>query len=549
FSMLLSNWLIFRLCLTVRISSALWNIIHDCDETYNYWEPLHHLLHGSGFQTWEYSPQYALRSYLYLWLYTPPAILISWLGGSKVTQFYAIRFWMAVWTATAETVAFGAVKQRLDKNKSLSKSLSVYSLAFVAFSATSAGLFVSGTAFLPSSFAMQLAYACLAAWLTDRYALAVACIAAMAIVGWPFAAAIGLPLAVDLIALKRKPGLFVAYSAASGLSLAIPVALADTLAYGRPTLSPINLLSYNVLNSGSHLYGTSPLSYYLMNYALNFTPLLPLILIAGLLATLVGQSASRQDRQLRWKLLLWLSPLLLWNAIFFLQAHKEERFLYPCYPFLCLALAVALETIRHRLGSWAVPCIIAAFAAFSLSRILATTLAYQSHVTIYHRLVGHGPAGRLCLGKEWHRFPSAFLLPHGWSVGFVRSEFRGQLPGRFGLADQPFNLDNREETARYLNVTSDCDYLIDKRSNELDFVRYTELEPDYLATGDWQLLEDLPILEPDKSHDCSEHFTCRGCLNEASDFLATCCFGESRDVLNLSSGFLYKLFMGVRFSI
>ena len=42
-------------CLLVpRILSALYNIIHDCDEVYNYWEPLHFLLYGHGMQTWEY---------------------------------------------------------------------------------------------------------------------------------------------------------------------------------------------------------------------------------------------------------------------------------------------------------------------------------------------------------------------------------------------------------------------------------------------------------------------------------------------------------------
>jgi hypothetical protein len=33
---------------------------------YNYWEPLHFLLYGKGFQTWEYAPEYAIRSYAYV---------------------------------------------------------------------------------------------------------------------------------------------------------------------------------------------------------------------------------------------------------------------------------------------------------------------------------------------------------------------------------------------------------------------------------------------------------------------------------------------------
>ena len=48
----------------------MWSGISDCDETFNYWEPLHYLIYGKGFQTWEYDPQYGLRSYFYILLHT-----------------------------------------------------------------------------------------------------------------------------------------------------------------------------------------------------------------------------------------------------------------------------------------------------------------------------------------------------------------------------------------------------------------------------------------------------------------------------------------------
>jgi alpha-1,2-mannosyltransferase len=38
----------------------------DCDEVYNYWEPLHFLLYQTGLQTWEYANEYALRTFAYL---------------------------------------------------------------------------------------------------------------------------------------------------------------------------------------------------------------------------------------------------------------------------------------------------------------------------------------------------------------------------------------------------------------------------------------------------------------------------------------------------
>lgn len=44
----------FSVLLVVRLLSALYNQVADCDETYNYWEPTHYLMYGYGFQTWEY---------------------------------------------------------------------------------------------------------------------------------------------------------------------------------------------------------------------------------------------------------------------------------------------------------------------------------------------------------------------------------------------------------------------------------------------------------------------------------------------------------------
>lgn len=52
---------VLKLWLSLRAASSVWRIVHDCDEVFNYWEPLHLLRYGSGFQTWEYSPEYGIR--------------------------------------------------------------------------------------------------------------------------------------------------------------------------------------------------------------------------------------------------------------------------------------------------------------------------------------------------------------------------------------------------------------------------------------------------------------------------------------------------------
>ncbi len=59
----------FYVFLLANILAASYAPIQDCDETFNYWEPTHYLSHGYGLQTWEYSPEYAIRSWLYIALH------------------------------------------------------------------------------------------------------------------------------------------------------------------------------------------------------------------------------------------------------------------------------------------------------------------------------------------------------------------------------------------------------------------------------------------------------------------------------------------------
>jgi alpha-1,2-mannosyltransferase len=40
----------FKLLLSIRLCAAVWNIVGDCDETYNYWEPVRYYL------LWKYRP-------------------------------------------------------------------------------------------------------------------------------------------------------------------------------------------------------------------------------------------------------------------------------------------------------------------------------------------------------------------------------------------------------------------------------------------------------------------------------------------------------------
>lgn len=98
----LSFWGVFLL-VNIRLISSISIHIDDCDETFNYWEPLHFLIFGHGLQTWEYSPQYALRSYPYL-------LPLLWIGGGlkylfgseKIVIYYALRGCISLFSAYCE---------------------------------------------------------------------------------------------------------------------------------------------------------------------------------------------------------------------------------------------------------------------------------------------------------------------------------------------------------------------------------------------------------------------------------------------------------------
>ena len=141
----------FLILLTLRTVSVCFNLVWDCDEVYNYWEPLHFILFGDGFQTWEYSPAYSLRSYLYIYLHALPLMpIINFF--EKMTLFYVLRFFFAVVTCKVESYLFDSL-MRLVKGHQDYERISKY---FLLFCFTNVGMFLSTTSFLPSTFSMYL---------------------------------------------------------------------------------------------------------------------------------------------------------------------------------------------------------------------------------------------------------------------------------------------------------------------------------------------------------------------------------------------------------
>ena len=163
-----------------RAIGAVYAPISDCDEVFNYWEPLHFSVYGSGAQTWEYSPQFALRSWVYILIHTLNALIFRWMYAEPLTAlihstpalawvapvpkiwvFYLVRFSLVVVSAFADAFLYGAVVQNLSSRG----PERLRAAAVLGFLCTSSGLVFNASAFLPSTFAMYLTSAASAALL------------------------------------------------------------------------------------------------------------------------------------------------------------------------------------------------------------------------------------------------------------------------------------------------------------------------------------------------------------------------------------------------
>jgi alpha-1,2-mannosyltransferase len=284
------------------------------------------------------------------------------------------------------------------------------------------------------------------------------------------------------------------------------VSAIDYYYYQTFTIPTWNILKYNAMQGDDTLYGTEPLSYYIKNIALNFN--LMAILATFAFPILCGkyiffhlqqkaqchQQQQEQPKQptLLCMMLYTLSPMLIWLVLVCPRPHKEERFLFPIYPFIALACAYALQEIIHgivifitafptlrtmvssihttdeskslpsqtklvviyRVRSFLYLCFVVPVTLLSVSRSLALHTYYMAPLYIYSSLydsihTDNAMASTkfitanattttttttttiVCVAGEWYRFPGSFLLPQGSTLAFLPSSFKGQLPQPF----------------------------------------------------------------------------------------------------------------------
>jgi len=391
-----------------RVSTANLAPITDCDEVFNYWEPLHFVLYGTGMQTWEYAPQFALRTYAYLLPMAAAAKPIQFLLGrlppSWMQQLSALLLLTPATTATTATTLLSGLRHEnkpllFAMLRSLLALVSSYSeLSFLdavsentAISGridvahwtalvglTAAGNFHSGQAFLPSSSVMILWRLSASNQLRENHAFAILWgLVAVLAAGWPFCAVLFLSTglwavwdagrgggdAVVVGSRRERTGGQLRLGSVLRLLLrtflhacivqALVVAV-DYHFYGR-VVSPIwNIFAYNAQSGGDELYGVEPLSYYIKNLLLNFNLVgvlgvvsLPVIISKRMAEIFLPHMFDKDHKSNDdgGMVMLMLVPMYIWLAIVLPRPHKEERFLFPIYPMLCFGAAITMREI------------------------------------------------------------------------------------------------------------------------------------------------------------------------------------------------------------
>lgn len=412
----------------------------------------------------------------------------------------------------------------------------------------SPGMFRASTAYLPSSFAMYTTMLGMAAFINWRGGLktaqAIFWFAVGGVLGWPFSVALAAPFLMESVffaAMTSKDDTasatlrFLRGIVASILVLTAEFAVSSYF-YDRKELVPLNIVLYNVFSGedrGPNIYGTEPWHFYIRNLLLNFNIWFMLAVIA-LPLFVVMKMFNRQSPTTGLRTLVFMSPFYLWLAIFTLQPHKEERFMYPAYPALCLNAAMALHMILAHVGHSNPNTLVGQIPAqlkllvivatmlgsinIGLSRMFGMYEGYHAPMNIFDPLndmenpYPTTPGESVCYGKDWYRFPSSYFLPNGMRAKFIKSEFDGLLPGEFSEASQNagfgfrpgtwmvpsgMNDKNEEDMGKYVDVGT-CKFVVDTYYHGKE---HSDLEPAFLLdTTNWQVVKCVPFLDAERTH-------------------------------------------------
>ena len=495
---LLNSSILLLLLITRIVIQPYYSLISDCDETFNYWEPLNLLVRGFGKQTWEYSPEYSIRSWAFLLPLYGILKPLNQVIDSKVLLFYTAR-------ALLGFVSF-LFEYSLSKEISSVMSLHV-SIMWLLFQLFNPGWFHASVEFLPSAFAMITTLGYMK--YTLRYlstgnelpfVKSISFVFLGGILGWPFSLILVVTNVIHYTATHRFMDTLRAGVSSSFVFAIISsiVAAIDSFFYGKLSVVPFNIVMYNIISanedSGPNIFGVEPWYYYIQNLLLNFP-------ITTLFFGVIGFT----------QLSIWplSGSLFIWLNVFLAQPHKEERFLYPIYGIISLLAAVGLFNITVSIRWKKLRKLVRGIVFFvtllqAASRILALTNNYTSPIQVYSHLPESTENKVVCTGREWYHFPTSLILPDNYRLQFVQSGFDGLLPGDFletgtlneKIRSVPNGMNNQNifDPSKVVDIDS-CDYYVDinvSSNNQKDAVNPAD-------TTAWVPLYCLPFVDTSSS--------------------------------------------------
>jgi alpha-1,2-mannosyltransferase len=370
--------------ISYRVYIAQYMPITDCDEVYNYWEPLHFMLYRSGHQTWEYDTVYALRTYAYLlplqWMaqyiyqpllsssyYNPFSVVSSSITDldPKLQLFMLLRGSIAGITACSELFWIHAMIQYNIRNsfrqqQSVSFAVTVPIItSFLLLTCT--GMNHAAGALLPSATWISIWCVCAGCFLHEYHTLFVlAAIVGTLGTGWPFGCVCVIPMSIHILYkecwVHRNGVSFLISMIAITVFVQGIVSVIDAYHYGTMTFPTYNIFSYNAGGNGDELYGIEPTSYYIKNLILNCNLL---VLFGSISLPIYWLSCSNNSIVRLWQqytfypfdanIVSLLLSLPAWLAITVPRPHKEERFMFPIYPVLVYGAVWTVDTVLTRI--------------------------------------------------------------------------------------------------------------------------------------------------------------------------------------------------------
>lgn len=212
----------------------------------------------------------------------------------------------------------------------------------------------------------------------------------------------------------------------------------DYYYYGKLVFPSLNAVIYNILSIGPNNFGTEPFYYYFANGIVNIGMPFVFCTIGCIPLIILNGRKILRDKLFR----MAFSQILLYLFIFSIQAHKEERFLLPIYPWICLFASVSFYHYKIYLSSAKqnifISLLLLSTALIGLSRILGLIHYYRGPYKVYANIsssIKEDAPYLVCTGSDWYRFPSHFMIEdERFMLGFIKASKQdnfGLLPKYF----------------------------------------------------------------------------------------------------------------------